>query len=382
MSRRRPLRLVSIAHSYGVALNRRLAHEMGRAGAGRWEVTAVAPSFIHGDLRPVPLEPADGECCHVEPVPAYLTRNLHLLSYGTRLRQVLRQGWDLVHCWEEPFNVSAAQVAWWTPAGTPLVFYTFQNIDKRYPPPFSAFERYCVRRASGWLAAGTSVARTLVPRGYDRRPYQVVPLGVDTDYFGPNASAGRSVREMLGWTADGAPVVGYLGRFVPEKGIDLLTGALDKLHAGWRALFVGSGPMREHLERWAARHGDRVRIVTGVRHAEVPAYLCAMDLLTAPSQTTPAWREQLGRMLIEAFASGVPVLASDSGEIPFVVADAGRVVGERDEAGWVSALEDLLASPRARAEMARQGLERAHSVYAWPVIARQHLEFFEQRLAA
>jgi glycosyltransferase involved in cell wall biosynthesis len=65
-----------------------------------------------------------------------------------------------------------------------------------------------------------------------------------------------------------------------------------------------------------------VRIVK-VAHDEVPAYLNAMDLLCAPSLTTPSWREQLGRMVVEALACGVPVISSDSGELPFVVADAG-----------------------------------------------------------
>src|SRR6516162_2325442 len=50
-------RVISIAHSYAVALNRRLAHEMARAGGDEWEITAVAPTFMQGDLRPIALEP-------------------------------------------------------------------------------------------------------------------------------------------------------------------------------------------------------------------------------------------------------------------------------------------------------------------------------------
>jgi glycosyltransferase involved in cell wall biosynthesis len=86
-------------------------------------------------------------------------------------------------------------------------------------------------------------------------------------------------------------------------------------------------------------------------------------------------------MLIEAFACGVPVLASDSGEIPNVVADAGVIVGERDEVGWVRALAELLESPARRAELAARGRDRAHSLYSWPVVARRHLEFFDELLA-
>src|SRR5262249_25192302 len=112
---------------------------------------------------------------------------------------------------------------------------------------------------------------------------------------------------------------------------------------------------------------------------EVPAHLSAMDVLCAPSQTMPRWREQLGRMLIEAFACGVPVAGSDSGEIPHVIRDAGVVVGEADLPGWGKALADLLESPARRAELARRGLERAQD-FSWPRVARRHIEFFEELL--
>lgn len=137
--------------------------------------------------------------------------------------------------------------------------------------------------------------------------------------------------------------------------------------------------MEPNIRAWAAPYNDRVRIVK-LTHDEVPRYLNAVDLLCAPSQTTARWREIFGRMLIEAFACGVAVIASDSGEIPNVMRDAGIIVGEQDEDGWVRELERMLEDSRARAEIARRGLERAHAVYAWPVVARRHLEFFGELL--
>ena len=85
-------------------------------------------------------------------------------------------------------------------------------------------------------------------------------------------------------------------------------------------------------------------------------------------------------MLIEAFACAVPVVGSDSGEIPYVIDNAGLVVGEADEAGWRCALEELLADPGRRQELGRRGLERADTCYAWPIVARQHLDFFTELL--
>jgi glycosyltransferase involved in cell wall biosynthesis len=173
-------------------------------------------------------------------------------------------------------------------------------------------------------------------------------------------------------------VIGFLGRFVPEKGISMLTSVLDRLKTPWRALFVGSGPLESDVRSWSRQYGDRVRIQTSVGHHDVPQYLNAMDMLCAPSQTTPRWREQFGRMLTEAFACGIPVVASDSGEIPHVVGSAGVSVPESDRGAWVAAVAALANDADRRAELGRRGRERAEAVYAWPVVARQHVNFFKE----
>jgi glycosyltransferase involved in cell wall biosynthesis len=378
-----PRRLLTVAHSYVVALNRRLAEEMARVDPSRWEVVAVAPRVMHGDLRRVSLEPGDPTACRVEGVPVSLSKFIHLMRYGRQLKRLMRgERWDLIHAWEEPYIYAGWQLARWAPREARLVYATFQNIAKRYPPPFGWFERAALRRADGWVAFGRTVEETLQTRpGYSARPHQVIPPGVDTLAFRPDPDLGRATRTALGWSALGPPVVGYLGRFVPEKGLPMLTAALDAVRSPWRALFVGGGPLEAPMREWGKRHPDRVRVVTGVPHARVPDYLNAMDVLAAPSQTTPRWREQFGRMLVEAFACGVPVLGSDSGEIPHVIGDAGVGVGEADRDGWVNALGRLIDSPAERAELSRRGRERAEAHFAWPVVARRHLAFFDELMA-
>jgi glycosyltransferase involved in cell wall biosynthesis len=326
----------------------------------------------------VRLETAGNEACPLVPVNAYLTGRVHFFFYGPELRALLADRWDLVHGWEEPYILAGAQLAWWTPPSTPLVLFSAQNLSKKYPPPFNWVERYAMAHASGWICTGQLVEENLRARpGYGSLPMAQIPMGTDLALFRPDAAARRATRESLHWEVDGPPVVGYLGRFVPEKGLDLLQRALDGVSAPWRALFVGAGPSEPSLRAWASRYGDRVRICNSVDHDRVPAYLNAMDVLCAPSQTTPRWREQFGRMLVEAFASGVAVIGSDSGEIPHVVKDSGLVVGEKDEQGWREAIEKLVEDRPRREELVARGLERASAEFAWPVVARRHLDFFD-----
>ena len=378
MKRRR--QLLSIGHSYVVTMNRRLVHEMAKLGTDDWEITAVAPKYFRNskDLRPMWLNAGAKEAFRLVPVDAYATRSVHLFTYGWRLKSLLAGPWDFVHCWEEPFIASAGQVAWWAPRRVPLVFYSFQSLNKRYPPPFPWIEDYAVRRAAGVVCGGQLVLETLrARRGYAEVPMKPIPLGTDMGQFRPDRSRGKAIRESLAWSPDGPPVVGYVGRFVPEKGLALLQRVLDRVRAPWRALFVGAGPMEAPLRKWAERYGDSVRICNDVGHDQVPAFLNAMDMLCVPSQTTAVWKEQFGRVLIEAFASGVAVIASDSAEIPYVVADAGLIIGEKDEEGWRRAVGELLEDRARREELTGRGLARASEEFAWPVVARRYLDFFD-----
>lgn len=369
-------RLLTIGHSYVVAGNRELAHQMALQGGSEWQVTAVAPEEFRGDLRRIAAEPIAGEACALKTLPMRLDRVPHLMWYGGAARETLAGDWDVVHCWEEPYTFSSARIASVLSPRAKLVIASFQNVAKRYPWPMRAFERQTMRRAAGWIAFGETVRDALADRpGYDDKPCRVIPPGIDLGRFRPHATAGHAVRARLGWPA-GDFVAGYLGRFVEAKGLTVLIDALARCRADWRALFVGGGPLEPVLREFASRHAGRVHVQTGVPHDDVPDWLNAMSLLCAPSQTTVAWREQFGRMLIEAMGCGVPVLASDSGEMPFVVGDAGMIAAEHDAGGWAAAIEQFAGDAPMRAAFSERGLARARSRFTWPTVARAHLDFF------
>jgi glycosyltransferase involved in cell wall biosynthesis len=370
-------KLLTIGHSYVVSLNRRLANEIAKASKDTWEVTVVAPSFMHGDLRSLSIEADLGAEYSLIEISVYFSKFIHVMLYDQKLKEILQQKWDLVHCWEEPYIFAGGQIAWWHDSHIPLVYKTDQSNSKKYIPPFNSIENFAMRKASGWICCGELGKEALANRSHYNIPMRLIPYGVDISYFYPDRKSRDQTRQLLGWD-EKVPVVGFLGRLVPEKGLDLLMNVLNRLSTPWRALFVGTGLMEPKLKKWADKFPERVRICTDVRHNDAPRYLNAMDILCAPSQTMPNWKEQFGRMLIEAFACGIPVIGSDSGEIPYVIGDAGLVVGEKDEEGWVKAIANLLENQALRQELSLKGLDKAKSKYSWSIIAKQHLEFFEE----
>ena len=374
----KPIRLLAVGHSYVLAVNRATLREV--ASDASFDITVAAPSFFHGDLRPVHCEPEPpGSPLKLVSLPARWTKRIHVFQYADKpLRDlILRQPFDGIHAWEEPYIFAGYQIARLAKrSDARFCFRSAQSLNKHYPLPFSFFEKRCVAAANKWIAGGKSVFRNLVARGYPADRGRVITLAVDTSMFQPADEAARmAVRESLGLKP---PIIGYMGRLVPAKGLRILMQALEALgsEAPWSFLLLGSGEMQNEIDQWAARRGwsDRVKIHLA-KHDQVPQYLSAMDMMVAPSQTMPNWKEQFGRMLIEAFACAVPVIASDSGEIPHVVGEHGFIVPEKDVQGWKQTIETLLRDEDLRRRTGLAGLSRVGE-FSVPTVARQFREFY------
>jgi glycosyltransferase involved in cell wall biosynthesis len=372
------LRILSIGHSHAVAANRAIMRAVAEDPA--FDITIAAPARHAGDLRAVVCEPEPPSSnLKVEALPARWTTRNHVFHFHQHhLRELSRRtDFDVIHMWEEPYVLAGYQIArMWARAATRFCFVTCHNLQKRYPPPFNWFENAVVRQTQGWIAIGKTVFDNCVGRGYPAQTGTILPLAVETRLFRPKTESEReALRRRLKLTQ---PVIGFVGRLVPAKGLRILMKALELLPASacWSLVLLGSGPMESEIREWSAARGwaDRVRILL-VKHEDVAEYLPVMDMLVAPSQTTTAWREQFGRMLIEAFACGVPVIASDSGEIPHLVADAGSIVPEGDVVRWSIEIERYMRDPGLRSKMAALGRTRAQrfSVYE---AARLHKNFF------
>ena len=306
----------------------------------------------------------------------------YIYFYPTLLYQLLRSRPDVIYCYEEAHTLMAALVLFLRRLFLPrsaVLLYAAQNIRKHYPLPFRLFERYCFRRANAILACGTSVASTLRSKGY-RGALHVVPLPTDTAAYSPDPQKREAIRRELDLPAD-ALVVGYAGKLVEEKGLRTLWKAFSHLAddcPNLHLVLMGGGPLKDELQRAANSAGlaNRLHLAGVIHNNELPAYLNALDIFVLASETRPNWREQFGRVVVEAMSCGVPVVGSDSGEIPAVIGDAGLIFPEGDSLHLASCLQTLF-DPILRADLAGKGRERVLRNFSLETVAAQHYSIYQ-----
>jgi glycosyltransferase involved in cell wall biosynthesis len=282
---------------------------------------------------------------------------------------------DLIFLDEEPWSFCALQFAVLARrAGARLVFYTKENLPRRYPLPFRRIEQFVFTRTSAAAVISDEATAVLRAKGYSG-PTVTLPHGFESDWFQPRDRPGRC-REL---NLSGV-VIGYVGRLAPEKGIaDLIEAArlIRDVQPGtaFHLLIIGSGPEESTLKELVAQHGlnQAVTFVPNVPHNQIAEYYNCLDVLVVPSRTTPGWKEQFGRVLVEAMASGVCVIGSDSGEIPTVIGDDGLVFREGDSEDLAAALRRVISDNDLRRQLGERGRVRAVRNFDNSVIARQLL---------
>ena len=195
-----------------------------------------------------------------------------------------------------------------------------------------------------------------------------LPYGIDASVFTPAEGMKAGGEELT---------IGYLGRLVPEKGVDLLVRACATLPANVRLRIAGRGPMRDALGSLAVQAGigERVRITDAVPYADVPAFLRGLDILALPSRPSTIWMEQFGRVLIEAMACGVPVIVSHTSSLPEVVGQAGLMIDPYQPDELYRALREILRDPVLLASLIREGKTQA-SGFSWSTTADRTCSLF------
>jgi glycosyltransferase involved in cell wall biosynthesis len=351
-------RVLVVSHPAVVNVNQEVYRELLRRG---WEVTIVLPSrwrneYSQSSVRPHALGGMEGS---LRPTPVAFAGRVQRHIYLTRCRSVCRGVNPSVAFIEaEPYALAAAQ---WGRAfarlDIPFGVQCYENIDRPLPLPVRRLRARVLRDAAFVAARSESAARLARSWGACGE-VDLAPPAVPSWQDAPASGVG----EPRAFT------VGYAGRLVERKGLDDLLAAVRTLEAPVEMLLIGNGEIRDRLEGQAIP-GSRLRVLDGLTHDQMASGYAQLDVLVVPSHTTPTWKEQFGRVIVEALWCGVPVVGSDSGEIPWLIGltGGGLVFPEGDVEALAGALNRLRHSAQLREQLAstgREAVERLFSVAA------------------
>ncbi len=391
------MRVLVASHTYIVDLNCEKWRSLVQLDADV-EVTVVVPKrWRPGGVQNRIIEPQPKQegRFRIVPLSNFSENNQGLLTFGADLIGLLQQFRPhIIQVEQGSKSLAYAEMITLNRLlrlRAKLLFFTWWNLPYTLKFPVSWLEAYNLSGTDGIISGNQDGADILRDRGY-RGPIRVMPqLGIDETRFRPAPQPNLAAHLQIAPTEF---VIGFVGRFVPEKGLRTLLAALEKLKDAphpWVCLMVGRGPLKAELMQQAEAAGmsDRLRWVESVPHDDVPRYLNLMSTLVLPSETTyqfktltsVGWKEQFGHVLIEAMACQVPVIGSDSGEIPHVIRDAGLIFPEGDAAALATHLRTLMTEPDIRTHLSKAGYDRAMAHYTNRALARQMLDFYRELVA-
>ncbi|MBV8194237.1 MAG: glycosyltransferase family 4 protein, partial [Candidatus Dormibacteraeota bacterium] len=321
------------------------------------EVVVLAPSSRVGDDHGIPGYVRIGRSVAVRSngSVARIGLSFHLVR---RIRGLLQeQNFDVVHYHEPLVPALPITVLRFHRGANVATFHAMarRNLGYYYGRPF--LKRY-FHRLHGLIAV-SAPARDFVAR-YFGGDYRIVPNGIDCSRFNP------SLPPIDGARAAGWRTVLFVGRLESRKGFPTLLeayGALRQQRAGVRLLVVGEGPMRWGYERQAEALGiPDVSFRGHVSAGDIGRYYTSSDVFCAPATGS----ESFGIVLLEAMASGVPVIASTIPGFSQVVSSGadGLLVPPKQPAEWTDAMRRLLDDEPLRRAMGAAGVEKAQR-YDW-----------------
>lgn len=366
-----PLRILVLSHSYIMTPYRRKFALIGENPGV--EIRVVTPNRWYESFQEIVFQPDSETCCSEFPHPVRFSGYSSRFYYRQGLKRHFQEFQPhIIHLEEEAWSLNALQTLRLKNKYAPrsrFIFRTSLSIPTKQRFGFLPIwiERRSFREAAAALPLSQNAAQILRQRGYEGK---LIPIsnGVDLRLF--RKMEMRNLQVQLGLKS--GFVIGYIGRLLHMKGLDTLLQAAAALEFDYQLLIVGQGEYKPELFELANSLGiaNRIVWVDGVPPEIVPEYINCMDTLVLPSRTTPGWVEFFGRVLIEGMACEVPVIGSDSGEIPNVIGDAGLIFQEEDARGLANQITVIASDELIRARCVQGGLERVKR-FMWETIAQE-----------
>ena len=323
--------IVVMSHAGVLSVNRALFQELARITD--IQITLIVPKQWNGDLiqKLEFQQTKEDHLLKIIAVPVKISGNGSLFFYSSELASELKKlstslTPDFLFLDEEPWSLAALQ-AYQLFKNTPKCFFTKQNLKKKIPLPFRLLEQWVFKNTVFAFTISEEASSVLRSKKFTQ-PIHILPHSYEPTQFhplSPNEKQELKLRLGIPYDNKNSQIISYFGRMTEEKGIlDLLKAfelishhsSMDHTHFLW----VGSGPLYPFLKASLEKVAPtRATLLPAIEHHEVGKALALSDVVIVPSRTRTNWKEQFGRILIEAMACGAAVIGSDSGEIPHLI---------------------------------------------------------------
>lgn len=281
---------------------------------------------------------------------------------------------DVIHVEQEVFSVSAMEMAVFAKLfGKPMSVFGWENMERQLSP-FRQWIRQTVFNNTQLIIPGNKDGEQLTRQwGYQGKIEIMPQIGVDTELFPPR------VRQL----GDAPFNIGFMGRLVPQKGVDTLLIAAKILrdrNQNVRVTICGSGSESDALHQIASEQDldDIVDWKTDVSHSQVPEAMDEFDALVLPSRTIATWKEQFGHVLIESMSMGIPTVGTDSGEIPNVIGNTELVFPEDDAEALAEILERMVGDTTWYSALSQASIDRVNQLYSHERIAQRLIALWRE----
>jgi glycosyltransferase involved in cell wall biosynthesis len=361
------MRAAIVSHLYADPANR--AKLKALAGLGVRVTAAVPDRWISKSGTQQSTRAGDDGGVRVIPIPVrgLVTEPGQLLWNTKALRNLITElKPDVVHIEEEPWTQPATvglRLA--RRLGVPGVLTTAECLPRSYTIRQRFRRERSLRQAAGVIGAN-NLALALATKRRRPKPHLSLPqLGMT-----PPAMRPREPHTGL--------AIAFVGRLVPERGLDLLFRACVGLAGKWMLTVIGTGPSQEELEGLAQRLGIAARIswLGALPRQAVDEIWPRLDCLVLPSRTTERWVMTAGQAAIHAMANGVAVVGTNSGALPEIVGTGGRIVPEEDVPALTAALQELYADRTECERLGAAGRRRIVEEFSDGAIASKMLAFW------
>ena len=370
------LRVLFVSHTYIVGVNQGKLDAVAAAGA---EVGLLVPKQWNASQwnKYHELEQPYSQINYY-PAQMYFTGRAGACFYSPLgvLKAIIDFRPDIIQVEHEVFSLAALELSFCARLfNKPVVFFGWENMERQLST-FRQWIRKYVFDTAKLIIAGNCEGAELVKKWGYQKPVEVMPqMGVDTEFFTP--AENKQVNSEF--------CIGFVGRLSYHKGIDTLIAAakfLNHQNLNFRIILCGSGPdeakLREEAQKLAV--DELVTWLGGVSHEEVPREMQKLDVLVLPSRSVETWKEQFGHVIIEAMATGIPVVGSTCGEIPNVVGRSELVFTEGNAEELAAILSRLISDNAWYSEAAQYSLDRVHQNYSHERIAERLIDWWRDIL--